>query len=76
MRSSIVAALVALIFALGAQAQQTAPKEHSMTGCLKKGTEANTYMLTDGKPFDRGSPTLVWLHLSRLELEKRDGAHG
>jgi hypothetical protein len=29
------------------QAGQAAPKEHAMTGCLKKGTEANTYMLTD-----------------------------
>jgi hypothetical protein len=50
MRSSIVAALVvlcALTFTLGAQAQQAVLKEHSMTGCLKKGTEANTYMLTD-----------------------------
>src|SRR5579863_4670320 len=46
MKSSIVAVLVALIFTLSAQAQQ-APKEHSMTGCLKKGAEANTYMVTD-----------------------------
>ena len=36
----------AFAFALGAQAQ-AAPKEHSMTGCLKKGTAANTYMVTD-----------------------------
>ena len=45
MKSSIVAAEVVscvLTFAVGAQAQ-----EHSMTGCLKKGTEANTYMVTD-----------------------------
>jgi hypothetical protein len=50
MKSSIVAAVVvscALAFAVSAQAQQAAPKEHSMTGCLKKGTEANTYMVTD-----------------------------
>jgi hypothetical protein len=52
MKNSILAALVvtcALAFALGGQAQQAAPKENSMsmTGCLKKGTEANTYMLTD-----------------------------
>ena len=49
MRRSIVAAsLVAcgLAFALAAQAQQAAPKEHSMTGCLAKGTEANSYMVT------------------------------
>jgi hypothetical protein len=50
MKSSIVVALVvscALAFALGAQAQQAAPKEHSMTGCLKKGAEPDTYMVTD-----------------------------
>ena len=50
MKSSIVAAVVvscALAFAVSAQAQQAAPKEHSMTGCLKKGTEAGTYLVTD-----------------------------
>jgi len=50
MKRSLVGALVitcGLAIALGSQAQQKAPKEHSMTGCLKKGTEANTYMLTD-----------------------------
>jgi hypothetical protein len=50
MKRSLVVALVvtcALAIALGVQAQQAAPKEHSMTGCLKKGTEANTFMVTD-----------------------------
>jgi hypothetical protein len=56
MKRSIVAALAvagALVFAPSAQAQdkaapeKAAPKEHSMTGCLKKGTEADTYLLTD-----------------------------
>jgi len=50
MKTSIVAALVVacgLAFTVGAQAQQTAPKEHSMTGCLKKGTEPNSFMVTD-----------------------------
>src|SRR3990172_5821656 len=50
MKSLIVAALVvscALAFSLDAQAQQTAPREHSMTGCLNKGTEANSYLLTN-----------------------------
>lgn len=50
MKRSLVAALVitcALAIALGSQAQQAAPKEHSMTGCLKKGTADNTFMLTD-----------------------------
>lgn len=50
MKRSTVTALVvfcALAFALGAQAQQAAPREHSMTGCLKRGTEAGTFMLSD-----------------------------
>jgi len=50
MKRSLVAPLViafALAVALIAQAQQAAPKEHSMTGCLKKGTEANSYIVTD-----------------------------
>jgi hypothetical protein len=36
-----------LALAAGAYAQAAAPKEHSMTGCLKKGTEAGTFMVTD-----------------------------
>ena len=38
---------LAMAFALGTQAQTPAPKEHSMTGCLKKGAEPNTYLVTD-----------------------------
>jgi hypothetical protein len=37
---------VALVFSVSAQAQQ-APKEHSMTGCLQKGAEPDTYMVSD-----------------------------
>ena len=37
----------AITLALGVRAQDAAPKEHSMTGCLAKGTEPGTYMLTD-----------------------------
>jgi hypothetical protein len=50
MKYSIVMALLvssAIALALGARAQDAAPKEHSMTGCLAKGTEPGTYMLTD-----------------------------
>ena len=50
MKSSIVAVVVvfcALGFALSAQAQQAAPREHTMTGCLKAGTAPNTFMLSD-----------------------------
>jgi hypothetical protein len=36
----------AFALAVGSQAQQ-APKEHSMTGCLAKGAEPNSYMVTD-----------------------------
>jgi hypothetical protein len=49
MKRYFMAALVAscaLAFLLAVQAQQ-APKEHSMTGCLKTGTEAGTYMVSD-----------------------------
>jgi len=36
------------IFASTASTQEkTAPKEHSMTGCLEKGTTPDTYMLTN-----------------------------
>jgi hypothetical protein len=47
MRTSVVTALVvsgALAFTLAAQAQD-APKEHTMTGCLQKGTDADTYLV-------------------------------
>ena len=50
MKNLISAVLViscAFAFAIGDRPQQTAPKEHSMTGCLKKGAEADTYMVTD-----------------------------
>ena len=50
MKSSIVAALVvpcALALALAVQGQQSAPREHSMTGCLRTGTADNSYMLSD-----------------------------
>jgi hypothetical protein len=45
-----MAALViacALGFGLVSEAQQQAPREHSMTGCLAKGADANTYKLTN-----------------------------
>ncbi len=48
--SFVMAAIVftcALGFGLHAQAQQSAPKEHSMTGCLQKGADGDTFRLTD-----------------------------
>ena len=50
MKRSVIVNLIVfctLAFALGTQAQQAAPKEHSMTGCLKKGAEPNSYLVTD-----------------------------
>ena len=53
MKNSIIAVLMlvcVLAFASGAHAQQApapAPREHSMTGCLKQGATAGTYMVTD-----------------------------
>src|SRR5260370_41732116 len=45
MKSLMVAALVAACaFTLSAQ-EKKAPSEHSMTGCLQKGTAPNNYML-------------------------------
>jgi hypothetical protein len=37
--------VISCVFGLAALAQ--APKEHSMTGCLQKGVEANTYIVSD-----------------------------
>ncbi|MGH9176014.1 MAG: hypothetical protein ACRD1H_16730 [Vicinamibacterales bacterium] len=57
MRRSIVGTLVigcAFAFTLGTEARQEKPetqakpaaqKEHTMTGCLQKGTEANSYVV-------------------------------
>jgi hypothetical protein len=51
MKISIVATLAlacAFVGAPGLKAQDNAaPKEHSMTGCLAKGTAPGTFMLTD-----------------------------
>ncbi len=45
MKSLIVAVLVAAFaFTLSAQ-EKKAPGEHSMTGCLQKGSAPNSYML-------------------------------
>jgi hypothetical protein len=47
MKSLMVAALVAAFaFSLGAQ-EKKAAREHSMTGCLQKGTEPGTFLVTD-----------------------------
>jgi hypothetical protein len=49
MRLASIAMVLVLTFVAGAVAQQPAPapKEHSMTGCLQKGTAPGTYQLTN-----------------------------
>jgi hypothetical protein len=37
--------VISCVFGVAALAQ--APKEHSMTGCLQKGVEANSYIISD-----------------------------
>jgi hypothetical protein len=44
---AVLAVASAFMFSMGTSAQESAPKEHSMTGCLKAGTTPDTYMLTD-----------------------------
>jgi hypothetical protein len=40
-------AILALSAAIVSSASAQAPKEHSMTGCLQKGAEPGTYLVTD-----------------------------
>lgn len=50
MKKLIFAVLVvacAFGLSVGTIAQDQAPKEHSMTGCLRAGTAAGSYMLSD-----------------------------
>jgi hypothetical protein len=50
MKLSVVAGLMlfsVLLFAHSAEPQDAAPKEHTMTGCLKAGDAPGSYMLTD-----------------------------
>ena len=59
MKASIVTAAFVFVCVLGfglfAQAQEAAMKEHSMTGCLAKGADADTFKLTD---LERGPSTV------------------
>jgi hypothetical protein len=71
MKRSILAAMFVsclLAFAQGAKAQD-APKEHSMTGCLKSGSAPNTYMLTD---LEKG-PKMVGIVSSSANLAPHVG---
>jgi hypothetical protein len=47
MKNLMIAVLVgSFAFALSAQ-EKKAPRQHSMTGCLQKGSQPDSYMLTD-----------------------------
>jgi hypothetical protein len=72
MKGLVFSALVvscALAFAPGAYGQQ-APKEHSMTGCLKNGTAANSYMITD---VDGKGPKTIGIVSSTADLAPHVG---
>src|SRR5215471_13673399 len=69
MKTLILWILFALVLAVGAQAQQTTPKEHSMTGCLQKGPD-NTYLLTD---VEGNGPKTVGIVSSAADLAPHVG---
>ena len=51
-------------------AQTTAPKEHSMTGCLQKGTEAGTWVVTNTDP---KGPKMIGIVTSKDKLDAHVG---
>ena len=60
----------AIALALGARAQDAAPKEHSMTGCLAKGDAPGSYKLTD---VEGSGPKLVGIVSSTPNLAPHVG---
>ena len=75
MKYSVVVVLFvscAITLALGARAQDAAPKEHSMTGCLAKGAEAGTFQLTDVSVPEKG-PKSVGIVSSSANLAPHVG---
>jgi len=71
MKKSILAVLVvacAFTISMGTRAQD-APKEHSMTGCLKAGEAPNTFILTD---LEKG-PKTVGIVSSAVNLKPHVG---
>jgi hypothetical protein len=72
MKLSVVAGLMlcsVLMFAQGARTQDAAPKTHSMTGCLKAGDAAGSFMLTD---LEKG-PKTVGIVSSDAKLDPHVG---
>jgi len=75
MKYSVVMALLvscAITLAMGVRAQEAAPKEHSMTGCLAKGTAPGSYMLTDVSVPANG-PKTVGIVSSTVDLAPHVG---
>ncbi|HYU78156.1 MAG TPA: hypothetical protein VEK56_04175 [Vicinamibacterales bacterium] len=79
MRASIIGALIVsggLAFAGVVQAMQDkpgekpAPKEHTMTGCLRAGTETNTYLVESTA--EKG-PKTIGIVTSKAELKGHVG---
>lgn len=72
--SVVVALLVtcAVTLALGVRAQDAAPKEHSMTGCLEKGDAPGSYQLTNVTVPENG-PKSVGIVSSAVNLAPHVG---
>ena len=47
MKNLMIAVLVAAFAFMVSAQEKKAPREHSMTGCLQKGSEPDSYMLTN-----------------------------
>ena len=47
MKNLMIAILVAVLALTLSAQEKKAPREHSMTGCLQKGSEPDSYMLTN-----------------------------
>jgi hypothetical protein len=75
MKYSVVVVLFvacAITLALGVQAQDSAPKEHSMTGCLAKGDAPGSYQLTNVSVPEKG-PKSVGIVSSTANLAPHVG---
>jgi hypothetical protein len=69
---TVPAAFVVIsVLALALAAQQAqAPREHSMTGCLRAGTEAGTFMVSD---VEGNGPTSIGIVSSEANLAPHVG---
>ena len=70
MKNLMIAVLVAAFaFTVSAQ-EKKAPREHSMTGCLQKGSEPDSYMLTN---VERNGPKTIGVVSSTANLAPHVG---